>query len=153
MRNHLYFKSDLADDGTWTDDGKGVVKPPGLEHSRLLAAHLSRSVTLLATPWNEEDFGWEFLTKCDGIRAGVLTSSYENGWLVIVIPVTFFGFLRRRRIHSAIDRLADDIESFLIADARFRNVQRYSATEFEAQARATPQPFSAATVAHAKRKS
>lgn len=38
-----------------------VVRPPGLQHSRLLAASLRRALSDLTEPWNEEDYGWEFL--------------------------------------------------------------------------------------------
>ena len=38
-----------------------VVRPPGLQHSQLLAASLRRALSDLTEPWNEEDYGWEFL--------------------------------------------------------------------------------------------
>jgi hypothetical protein len=134
MKNYLEFRSTMPDDGAWTDEGQ-VIAPPGLEHAKLLASKLARSMKLLHAPWNEEDHGWEFLIEHESITMGILIQCgpVEDRWLLIVNPVTFFGFLRRRRIQLATDAAASAIERVLQEDGRFNIVRRCSADELHVE--------------------
>jgi hypothetical protein len=137
MANYLLFESTLRDEEKWTDSGN-VLEPAGIEHAHLIVSHLARSINVVSSPWNEEDYAWEFLTKCDGIRVSVLIGrDGENGWLVIVIPVALFAFLRRRKIRFAVETVTNAIQDFLRADARFKTVRRYSEADFAAYQRSS----------------
>ncbi len=101
LKNYLTFGSNIADPGDWDENGN-VVRPPGLQHSQLLATSLKQAVSDLTEPWNEEDFGWEFLGKVNGISVSVLIQSPDdNTWLVIVIPIVLFPWFRRKKIEAA----------------------------------------------------
>jgi hypothetical protein len=129
MKNYLEFRSTMPDDGAWTDKGQ-VIAPPGLEHAKLLASKLASSMKLLYAPWNEEDYGWQFLIEHERITMGVLIQSPEEArWLLIVSPVILFGFLRRRRIQVAVDAAVSAIELVLQQSDRFSAIRRCSAAE------------------------
>jgi hypothetical protein len=133
MRTYLQFESSLKDD--WSCSDKGDFRAPaGLEHSKLLVAHLPSTMPLIDGPWNEEDYAWGFLTKFNGFNVSVLVGERTpvETWLVIVNTVVFFGFLRRRRVLLAVSTVTDAIESILRADARIKNVQRFSEAQFDA---------------------
>lgn len=130
LKNHLTFKSDLPDLGEWDADGL-VIRPPGFEHSQLLNSRLRELGLKVGEPWNEEDYAWEFLCWPDKIRSSVLIGlPDETEWLVVVISVTLFPFFRRRKIKAAQQAVADMIERALKSDARFREVRRYTESEY-----------------------
>ena len=134
--NYLLFESSLPDQGQRAD-AADVLQPAGKEHAELFASHLPSSVNIVRGPWNEENYAWEFLTKCEGIRIGVLTGKLDDdGWQIIVIPVSLFAFLRRRKIGLAVDTVTAGIEDFLRADPLFNNVRRYSESEYRDMERA-----------------
>jgi hypothetical protein len=133
MKNYLQFESSLADDWSWNDKGH-VRAPGGLEHAKFLVAHLPSTINLIDGPWNEEDNAWQFLTKINGFSVSVLVGEYYDpveNWLVIVNAVVFFGFLRRQRVTLAVETVTDAIEVILRADARIKNVQRFTEAEFD----------------------
>lgn len=131
VRNFVTFKSTMVDDGEWDKSGS-VLRPPGLQHSRLLASSLKQSVSVVTEPWNEEDYGWEFLCRVDGIRVGVLISSTGDGtWLVIVTSAVLFPCFRCKKIRAAQQRVSEAIEGFLKVDASFQEVLRCTESEYE----------------------
>jgi hypothetical protein len=137
MVNYLRFESTVPDEGKWTDRGN-VLEPAGIEHARLFVSHLPSSIKVVDGPWNEEDYAWEFLTRCGGINISVLIGQQDaDDWLVQVIPVAAFACLRRRKIGLAVNTVTNAIDGLLRGDARFKNVRRYSEAEFRAQERAT----------------
>ena len=132
MKNYLLFESSLKDDWSWNENGD-VRSPGGLEHSKVFAAHLPETISLIDGPWNEEDFAWKFLTRFNGIHVSVLVSEFTaSDRLVIVNRVVFFGFLRKRRIELAVETVTDAIDVTLRADVRFKNVRRYNQAQFDA---------------------
>lgn len=79
---------------------------------------------VLREPWNEEDYAWEFLVFPSRQTISVITGSVDDRWQVLVSSVHFIGFLCRQKRSAAVAMVADAIESFLKADARFANVAR-----------------------------
>lgn len=122
----LRFRSTLPDDGRWSDAGV-VIEPPGKQHSQLLFASLSGTVNMLDGPWNQEDYGWEFTADVDSVRVSVLLQpslDEDDEWLVAVVPVTVFAVLRRQRIGSAVEVVAQAVENVLQADGRIAAIRR-----------------------------
>lgn len=79
---------------------------------------------VLREPWNEEDYAWEFLVFPNRRTISVLTAMVDDRWQILVSSVHFIGFLWRQKRSSAVAMVAEAIESFLKADARFCNVAR-----------------------------
>lgn len=79
---------------------------------------------VLREPWNEEDYAWEFLVFPYGYTISVSTALVDERWQVLVSSVHFLGFLWRQRRAAAVALVAEAVESFLKADARFNNVAR-----------------------------
>lgn len=48
----------------------------------------------------------------------------DDQWLVAVIPVAFFHFLRRRKIRLAVEAMSAAAEDVLRAGGRFTDVRR-----------------------------
>ena len=120
--NYLLFTSSLADAGTGPE-------PPGLEHATLLVSCLPIAIGWIDGPWNEEDFGWEFLTDCDGTHVSVLIQQDgKDAWLIMVSPISS---ARQRKTRLAVAKVARAIEGVLRADGRFKDVRRCDEAEYE----------------------
>jgi hypothetical protein len=131
LRNYLTFESNIVDDGVWDENDK-VLQPPGLQHSLYLATGLAKSFRDVGQPWNEEDYGWEFLCKVNNMSVGVLIAPFEDRtWLIIVTSAVLLAFLRRKKVTLVQQQVSDAIERLLKGDDRFQQVQRYSQAEFD----------------------
>jgi hypothetical protein len=130
------FKSNLADPHEEDEQGAEVTAPAGLRHSKLLATELGPSF-VTDDPWNEGGY-WEFIGKANGVTVRVLVQEnwYEGGadegnWLLILHPVSLFGFLYRRRLRDAVTAVGDTIDALLRRDQQFQGVCRYSPREYD----------------------
>lgn len=79
---------------------------------------------VLREPWNEEDYAWEFLVFPNRRTISVSTAMVDDRWQILVSSVHLIGFLWRQKRASAVAMVAETVESFLKADARFSNVAR-----------------------------
>lgn len=131
LRTLLTFSSDMSDDGQW--DAKGnVILPPGRLHSELFADLLSQRYTMILPPWNEEDYGWEFLCRAEGFPVSVLLQSGER-WLITVIPASVFGFLRPSRRRKALQAVCAAFDEIMRRDPRFHDLQWFTHGEYDNQ--------------------
>jgi hypothetical protein len=122
MTQSITFKSAIPDEAKSARDGLG--EPAGIEHAKMIRSHLGGSMSLLGDPWNEEDYAWEFQVGANRITMSVIVGAVDDEWRVQVLPVAFLGFLRRKRLHSAVNAVADAVEEFLTGDPRFKDVCR-----------------------------
>lgn len=121
----IRFESSLRDDESRDEHGQ-TERPAGFEHSALFASRLKDSIKIVAGPWNEEDYAWEFVTKCGGTKVSVLVgrdADRENGWLIAVSPVSLPGFLRRKMVEIAVEKVVSEVVNVLQGDSRFNNVE------------------------------
>ena len=125
LMTEIRFESSLRD-GESRDEHGQVVRPAGFEHSALLASLLKDPIKIVASPWKEEGYAWEFLATCNRVKVSVLVgrdADRENGWLIIVSPISLFGFLRRKRVESAVEKVVSEVVKVLQGDSRFSNVE------------------------------
>jgi len=118
----ITFDSSIEDQAV--RDGAIVESPAGRIHSDLICSHLRGLMPVLREPWNEEDYAWEFLVFPNRQTISVITAFVDDRWQVFISSVHLIGFLWRQKRASAVAMVAEAIESFLKADARFSNVAR-----------------------------
>ena len=121
MTQSVTFKSTVSDEGSRKGN---ELLPAGIEHTKLIRAHLARSFKLRGEPWNEEGYAWEFQVEAEGIIVSVIVGAVDERWRVQTLPVALLGFLRRRRLRSAVDSVTKAIEGFLKGDNCFQDVYR-----------------------------
>ena len=138
VRTFLTFVSDIPDNAEW-GPGNELLLPAGKKHIEIIAKAVSNHAKLIGEPWNEEDFGWEFLCRIDGFAVSFLIQQAPE-WLVIIIPVEFLKSLIPGRRNAALRKACAILQDVVSNDSRFCQPRWFTRQEYEAKDRGDGSP-------------
>ncbi len=128
---YLVFEGDFPSEGGWIGDDPDPENPAGREAAEWLLTACDPALTAEEI-WNEENFGWGFNVRAEGISVNVLVQ-FAEPWLVIVTPVSLLpGFLRGAKYAAAVHEVCLRIHRAAIASPRVSKLRWYTRAEYDA---------------------
>jgi len=130
IRNYLSCEADFDSEGGWIGDLPNENQPPGLDLIEFLQSAIRPHTQSVSDVWNEEGYGWSFNCEKDRTTVNVLVQFVDH-WLIICHIVSFVPrFLRSQRFDIALKSACDELDRAARADARFRDLRWFTATEY-----------------------
>lgn len=126
---YLVLEGTFPSEGGWIGDDPDPEKPAGREVIEVLLKGVDPSLPD-SELWVEEEYGWSFNCKVDGVTVNVLIQFVDH-WLVILHVVSFKPrFLRGPKYGAAVLEIARRIHQALQRDARTESLSWMAATEY-----------------------